>query len=97
MAFRDGGNLLAAGGADGYAAVYGIGSRGDDEDEEREALLSWRAHKGWIGDLQFLSLQDAAKNMMITAGMAEIPNPQQIALETTEPEHVYQAILVVTF
>jgi hypothetical protein len=81
MAFRDGGNLLAAGGADGYAAVYGIGSRGDDEEEEREALLSWRAHKGWIGDLQFLSLQDAAKNMMITAGRTKVPKPLRVALE----------------
>lgn len=66
MSFREGGQLLACGGDKGYASVYGLGpSEGGDA---REALLTWRAHHGWLGDLQFASGQDAGKNVLLTVG-----------------------------
>ncbi len=54
--------LLAAAGHEGMAAVWPIGDLGclpagdgggDDEDDALPPLVAWKAHKGWIGEVQF--------------------------------------------
>ena len=96
MSFRKGGALLAAAGHGGYAGIFGVGglhfshlhvqaltcrlSRTGKECGD-SSLISWRAHSGWIGEiqahsapernclmvLQFLSYQQEDQNLLLTA------------------------------
>ena len=67
ISFRPCGKLVAAAGHGGMAGIFGIGNTagGDGED----VLLSWKAHNGWIGDIQFVSHQkdNQASNLVLSA------------------------------
>ena len=67
ISFRPCGKLVAAAGHGGIAGIFGIGSSAGGSDAE-DVLLSWKAHQGWIGDIQFVSQQQAesASNLVLS-------------------------------
>jgi WD40 repeat protein len=66
ISFRPCGKLVAAAGHGGIAGIFGIGSSEGSDGEN--VLLSWKAHQGWIGDVQFVSQQQAesASNLILS-------------------------------
>jgi WD40 repeat protein len=67
ISFRPCGKLVAAAGHGGMAGIFGIGHGGGGAGGE-DVLLSWKAHQGWIGDIQFVSQQkeDASSNLVLS-------------------------------
>lgn len=65
ISFRPCGKLVAAAGHGGMAGIFGIGHGGAGGED---VLLSWKAHQGWIGDIQFGSQQkeDASSNLVLS-------------------------------
>ena len=61
------GGLLAVGGDKGYAAVYGLGRAPPDPGEATPSLITFRAHKGWLSEIQFLSRQAADRKLVISS------------------------------
>jgi len=62
--------LVAAAGDKGNTAIYGVenlNGSSDEEEEEREPLFAFRAHKRWIGGMQFLPQQNGECPLLITS------------------------------
>ena len=63
LSIARGGGVLAAGGGDGMAAIFAFGdgaaaeAADDDDDDDGAAapLIEWKAHGGWVCDVQFVS------------------------------------------
>ena len=59
------GDLLAVGGDKGYAAVYGLGRAPPEAGEATPSLITFRAHKGWLSEIQFLACGQAADQKLV--------------------------------
>ncbi|GAB5364988.1 hypothetical protein AAMO2058_001017500 [Amorphochlora amoebiformis] len=59
---------VAAAGHQGRVAVFGVSDRKSTEEEElSEPLLSFRAHKSWIGGLKFISKKNSCPLLLTAA------------------------------
>jgi len=67
--------VLACGGDKGFVAVFPAQSLVLDDAPEPSPLLAWQAHKGWVGGVQFASMQagamgSAASTLLLTSSNA---------------------------